>query len=221
VPLPGLAQFQLLSVLDSGQHVVNTFHVVKPAQSTPPDLGQLGALAFEFNQWIGQTYLNLCSNRSTFTSITTQQVRDPKVIPTDVVLEYEFSIGARGTRPDGSGTVSAQEICGLIQYKTPNASRRFRGHNFLPPCLDDKAYSSESLLPASTYGVATTAWVAKLAAGVIDAQTRWTGGELSGWSLCCYSRAAAVQDLPYVANVSKVLASTRLRWLRSRARGTV
>jgi len=221
MPLPGVVQLQWLSTALGGQHCVNTLHLADAALSTPPDLDKLALIAGEFYNHVGQQYLNLCSNRSTLVSLTAQQVRDPTILPTDVVLEYELAAGIPGTRPDGNGNVSANTLTGLLVLKTPNASRRFRGHNFLPPFLDSQAFATNSILSTSTWWTAATLYATKLSDGIVDSATRWPGQELPKWSLVCYSRRAALQGTPYVANVSHVQVSPALRWLRSRNKGTV
>ena len=137
-------------------------------------------------------------------------------------------------QPERSCAIRASIWCGLTMLsaltpklassvlfasmKTPNASRRFRGHNFLPPIVDVASLSGNVLDPSAAYATAAAAYVAKLQTGCQPSVT-WTGTDLSAWSLCIYSHAAAVLSSPSVAAVQLVTLKSKVSFLRSRERG--
>lgn len=218
-PLPGIASVQLLSFTDTLQEISNTFHIAKDGLSDPPDLTTLQQLADELYTWLGTSYLGTMVTNHTFQAIICKQVPDPT--GATVIEEAQHVVGAVGTRSsDGSDTVP-HSLCGLLQLKTPNASRRFRGHLFLPPCYGSGPLNGDALKTSSTYWTNAGTFAGKLAGGVVGSGSRWTGTHLTDWNLVIYSRAAQLAGQPSIANVSQVVRGPKVRWLRSREIGTV
>jgi hypothetical protein len=105
-----------------------------------------------------------------------------------------------------------------VSLKTPVASRRFRGHNFLPPIMDVASLSGNNLDTSAAYWTAAAAYVAKLQTGCAPTVT-WTGTNLSAWRLSIYSKKAASLSLPQNADVQLCQLKNKVSFLRSRERG--
>ena len=219
--LAGLISLQLVSHIDNGQQISNTIHVSDETAGSPPDLTHLQGVVEEFAALAVTPYKNLLTTADTFDTIIGKQVADPLSVPPDVVLEYQHTVGGAGTRTFPAANRGPDQLCGLVGFYTPNASRRFRGHNFMPPLHDNTQLQGEALSPTGSYYIAMGGWVTFLQTGLVNATTRWTGSHLGAYSIVIYSKRAAQTGQPSVANCSAILRSTQTRWLRSRARGTI
>ena len=192
-PFPGICAIQIQSHAVDGQAIINTVHITDPGLGTAPDLTTLGDLATQFWTWIASTYTALCTTDVTIDQTVAKQVEDPTA--PGVILEAAHPIGVAGTRGLGARQ-GPRSLCGVASFKTPVASRRFRGHNFLPPVMDVASLSGNNLDATGAYWTAAQAYVAKLQAGCAPAVT-WTGAQLSAWRLAIYSKrrpARAAED---------------------------
>jgi hypothetical protein len=213
---PGLAQIQLQSTLASGQAVRNTFAISHAAAGTAPDYTELLQLATDIAGYLGTTYEGVLTPGDTFVQVVARQVNDPT--SPAVLLEAAFPVGTAGTRTI-SGNASPDEACAVLSLKTPNASRRFRGHLFVPPCKHAADLNGEHWDAASAYHTAVEAFRTKLDDGCGPTPT-WTGTSLHNYTLSIFSKVAATAAQPSVASVQTVTTDYRVHWLRSRGRGT-
>jgi len=220
MPINGLALIRIHSTLDNGQAVINGLHVVNESEGSPPDLGKLQGIADDFATLAVTPYKAMLVTSATMDQITVTQVPDPKVTPAEVVLGASHPVGGGGTRTAGIGTPGPREACALISLKTAAASRRFRGHNFVPPAQDSAPMFGEVWTGSVPYTTAINGWVTFLRTGAGPAGPTWTGSTLSSYQLACYSRIAELQSVQSVALVMTVTTDLRIRWLRSRMRGT-
>lgn len=212
----GLARVNFSSTLASGQQVSNTFYVGKASLGSPPDLTTLTNLGTDLATWFSTTYRAILDTSAKFDTITVAQVSDPTAPA--IGLEVQDAVALAGTRTP-AGSVGPQSLCGVIQLKTPNASRRFRGHLFAPPSMNGgDVGSGDKINLASGYGLQLSNLAAKFAAGAGTSPT-WTGTTLSTWTLSIYSKRAASLGLASVAICSTAVADGRWHWLRSRERG--
>jgi hypothetical protein len=211
----GLAQIQIQSHMADGQAVLNTLHINDAGAGSPPDVPTLTALAHEFWTWISGTYLALCTTTCTVDQVVARQVSDPTA-PV-IVLEAAYPVGTAGSRGTGARQ-GPTSLCGIASIKTPNASRRFRGHQFLPPIEDVASLSGNNLDGSAAYYTAAAAYIAKLQAGCAPSPT-WTGTNLASWTLCIYSLAGAKLSQPSVATAQLVTLKSKVSFLRSRERG--
>lgn len=214
-PFAGIAQVQIQSHMADGQAVVNSVHITDPGLGVAPDLPTLTALATEWWTYFSTTYTALAPTTMTIDQIVTRQVEDPT--SPGVILEAAHPVGTAGSRGTGARQ-GPQSLCGVASFKTPVASRRFRGHNFLPPILDVASLSGNSLDGSAAYQTAAAAYVARLQTGCAPTVT-WTGTNLSAWRLSIYSRTAASLGLPQNADVQLVTLKSKVSFLRSRERG--
>lgn len=199
----------------SGQAVSNTFHIADPGAGSPPGFTDLLALADEVNTWLGTEYRQLMSDQCTHDAVIARQVSDP--LNPVIVLEATKTVGVAGTR-SSTGNHIPEAICAVIAEKTPNASRRFRGHMFAPPAVNQAAVNGDNLATTDAYWTALAAYIAKLQAGCQPTVT-WTGTHLASYELSIYSKKAASLGQPNVAAVSLVTPRLKAAWLRSRERG--
>lgn len=214
-PFPGIAQVQIQSHMTDGQAVVNSLHITDPGMGTAPDLPTITALATEWWTYFSATYLALSPTSMTVDQVVVRQVEDPTA--PGVILEAAHPVAAAGTRGLGARQ-GPQSLCGVVSLKTPVASRRFRGHNFLPPIEDVASLSGNNLDGSGAYWTAAQAYVAKLQTGCAPSVT-WTGSNLSSWRLSIYSRRAASLSLPQNADVQSASLKLKVSFLRSRERG--
>lgn len=212
----GLARVNILSTLRSGQAISNTFHIAKPGASAPPDFTDLGVLATDIAAWFETTYRAVLTSGDTMQKVTCYQVTDP----TAIVLEEESSvtIAAVGTG-DSNPRTTPDSISAIMSIHTPNASRRFRGHLFLPGQWYAGGLDGDKWLVASdTWRTNALALVAKFSDGLLPSVS-WTGTDLPDWNLAIYSKAAALASVASVANANACVLDEKVHWLRSRERG--
>lgn len=212
----GLARVNFLSQLASGQSVSNTFYVSNAAAGTPPDVTELAGLAADLNTWFTSTYKTTLMTVDTFQKITCYQVTDP----TAPVLIEEASVfpNIAGTLTGASRT-NPDSVTGVLSFKTPNASRRYRGHIFLSGPNANTDLNGDKIATGSSWWTNAGNLAAKFAAGEMPTPT-WTGTHLSHYALVIFSKAAALAAAPSVANVSACIVDPYVHWLRSRERGS-
>lgn len=213
--LPGLASVQLLSTANNGQTVSNTFHVTNLSAGSAPDFAELLLLATQMAAQISTTYRAVLTTDATFNSVICRNIVDPTT--TDVYQEATFAVNAAGTRAT-TGSHIPTSVCAVLALKTPNASRRFRGHLFLPPANNASAVTGDGLDQTNAYWTNSLAFAAELAKGT-PGGSGWTGSSLSHYSLVIWSKKAAESSLPSVANVQTLVLRPTARWLRSREHG--
>lgn len=213
----GLAKVQIHSQLASGQACLNTLYLSRVGSGSPPSLTDLTNLITDLDTWLGTQYRAVLTTADTLVEYRAYQVADPTnpSPPLETVLPKNV-VGTRTVSSDPS----PQSLCTIISLKTPNASRRFRGHMFLPPAKDASALLNDGYKGSQAYWVAVSALNVKYQAGCGVSPT-WTGSTLSSWTLSVYSNTAALQSAPSVAICSTTaINSARANWLRSRERGT-
>lgn len=212
----GLIAVQLLGHSSDGQATSNTFHLSNPSAGSPPDFDELTGVANDLDTWLTTQYRAIAVTTWTFDSIVCRNVTDP-ANPV-VTQEAQKSIGSAGTK-NVSGSAVPQALSPLLFFQTPNASRRFRGHLFLPPIVNAADVSGNVLNTGTAYYTTLQAFRDKLRAGIATSRT-WTGSHLSNYNLVLYSKVAAQQGLASVANVQTVGIRNPVAFLRSRQKGT-
>lgn len=220
MPINGLALAKFISVDSTGQQAVNTFHIVDETQSSPPDLSHLQGLANDLWSDFHTPYQALLTPGQTLTTCQVSQVRDPTVAPPEPLLEAQAVGNIVGIRTV-TGNPSPRPVCALLQFRTPVTSRSFRGHMFLPPALSQASYNGDLFAGGSeAYWQAALTLQALFTNGTATGGTRWGGTTLANYFLCVYSRKIELTHGTSVALVTTVTLSNKVRWLRSRARGT-
>lgn len=214
--LNGMVRVNFLSQMASGQSVSNTFYLSNGSAGAPPDVPELTGLATDLQTWFQTTYLNIMLSVDTWQKITCYQVADPAA----PVLIEEASVfpNLAGTHGAGPRT-TPDSVSGILSLKTPNASRRYRGHIFLIGPSNNGDLSGDKWLPASGWLTNAVALAAKFAAGIAPSPS-WTGTHLSHYDLVVFSKAAGIAGDPPVANVSACIVDPYTHWLRSRERGS-
>jgi hypothetical protein len=211
----GMVRVNFLSKLVSGQAISNTFYLHDDGAGAPPAFDDMVTLGEDIGDWFGDAYKGLLQEDDTFQSITVYQVADPTA--PEPVLEATNHVNLAGTLgPGPRGTPDS--ISGLISFKTPNASRRYRGHLFIPGTPDPTDLNGDIFVPTGDYADARTALQGNFQAGIITAIT-WTGDKLPDYNLVIFSKTAALAAAASTANVSAVINDNRVHWLRSRERG--
>jgi|SRR5215471_431678 len=220
MPINGLASVNILASDPVGQTTSNTFHVVNESSSDPPDLAHLKGIADDLTTMVTNTWPLMLVVGSSLNSITVRQVRDVTVTPKEDVLEFSKALGNAGARTV-TGNQLPRQVCALMQFRSVVASRRFRSHNFLVPCFSEAAVNGDVFAGGSeSYWSNINGWKSNLATGLADAPTRWSGTTISQYSLCNFSNKAQSFHLPSVALTSALIISPKVRWLRSRNKGT-
>jgi len=212
----GLAKINIIAGPDTGQLSSNTFYLSHAGAGSPPDLTELTGLVNDLNTWINSTYRAIFPSTRFLQSISAEQVSDPTA---PVVQEkYLLTVHQAGTRAP-TGTSVPESLCAVIRLRTPNASRNFRGHNFMPPMTTYASLSGNLLNTSDSYYTSILAYVAKLAAGASPSPS-WTGSTLSNYGLVIYSKTLAKLAQPSVALCNAVVIDGLVHFLRSRERGT-
>jgi hypothetical protein len=212
----GLIKATFLSQLASGQSVSNSFHLAQPAGGSPPDVAELTGVATDLQTYFSTTYRNILMNVDTWQKITCYQVSDP--LAPIVIEEASVFPNLAGTGSAGSRS-TPDSVAGVMSFKTPNASRRYRGHLILPGPWVNTALLNDKIDQTNNWWTNAIALVAKFATGLAPTPT-WTGTHLSHYELAIYSNAAALASAPSVSAVSAVVLDPYVHWLRSRERGS-
>lgn len=214
---PGLARVTFLSQYENLQAVSNTFHIYDAALGHEPSLADCTQLGTDLLAWFSTTYRALLKTTSTWLSITVSQV--PTAIAGTIPLAAATVVNLAGTGGALGANHGPDSITGIMQFKTPATSRRFRGHIFLPGPRDPAQAQTNLWDPAGTYTTACTALAAKFAAGNLGSVT-WTGTTLPSYVMAIYSKAAdKAGSSSVVAQCTGTHFDTRVHWLRSRERG--
>jgi len=221
VPLNGLIRVNLIGTALSNQQVANTFYVGELSSNSAPSYDKLQGVAEDLYTWLGTQYRATIHDATTFNRIECHQVADPTVVPPELTLKYVKTVDLPGTRAQSGSTITAQQECALLAFATGIASRKFRGHNFLPPALDIAALNGANWSSTSTYWLSCVQYKARIEAGIEGASSRWTGPELGNWVLVQYSRKARLDGQAWVQTTQAVTLSPEIRWLRSRSKGTI
>jgi len=219
MPINGLAHIAFSGLLPSGQAWVNTFYVVNENETSPPTIAHLQGLADDLAPVFTTPYQGNLVSGASFTLIRATQVRDPKITPAEVVLQAQHPLSVSGVRT-ASTNFSPQPACALINFRTAVASRRFRSWMFLPPAMDSGSLLGDNFQTTNAYWTSCVTLNSAYTTGTSIAATRWTGTTLTNYSLCCYSKRAELLSTDSVALILSTSLSKRVRWLRSRQRGT-
>lgn len=211
----GLASVQFLGHDFDGQTTSNTFHIHNSGAGSPPDFAELETLGTQLLAQFTTEYRGMGGTAWTWDSIITRQVFDP--LAPVVYEEAVTAVDLAGTRTTG-GPYCPQGLCGVISMKTPNASRRFRGHMFLPPTRSADQIDGNVFQVTEDYWLNGVTYAAELFKGT-PLGSGWTGSALSDYGLVIYSKRAAQLSLASVANVSSVVMKPKVSFLRSRERG--
>jgi hypothetical protein len=214
--VPGLARVAIKSTVQGGQAVNNTFYI-SDGSANIPDLSKLTNLATDLDAFFTTTYRVLLTTNGILQNYTVSQVSDP--LDPSPYVQYVKNIALAGTRTEPSSHAPNQ-LCAVASLKTALVGRRYRGHLFLPPSLDQASISGTGF-SSGNYLTAVNNFVAKLVNGTAAPTPTWTGSTLSGWTLAVFSRtAAAAGQNPVFAYCTAVVQNGSIHWLRSRARGT-
>lgn len=214
--IPDLAKVTFLSNYENNQAVSNTFHIVNPGLGHEPSLPDLVQLGADLQSWFTTTYRAMLKTTSTWQSITVSQV--PDAIGGTTPLAAATIVNLAGTGGALGANHGPDSITGVLQFKTPATSRRFRGHIFLPGPRDPAQAQTNLWDPAGSYTTASAALGAKFLAGCAPTAT-WTGTALASYFLCIYSKAADLAGVTFIAECTNVHFDTKVHWLRSRERG--
>jgi hypothetical protein len=215
--LGGLAAINIITKDYRGQATSNTFHVLKPSESSPPDLSELTALVGDIITWFQSSYLALIWGGGFFYSVSASQVQS--TASPDPRIEYISVPNVAGTAGSAGSLVMPNEVCPVLSIHTSIASRRSRGHLFFPSTSKAGLSDNDTYTNTGTYWTAVQALAAKFAAGATTSPT-WTGSTLSNFSLCVFSRTAEKASESDVFIASGAVVSTKVHFLRSRSRGT-
>lgn len=213
--LAGLIRLNFSGHLNSLQQTSNTIHISDDGAGSAPDFTELLAVATQAAAQFSTSYRSVAVTSWTFDTITAKQVVPPG--DTTVPLEATYSVNLAGTRTV-SGDDLPESLCACLAFKTPNASRRFRGHVLLPPAMDSSAFAGNNLDTGSTYWTNCEAFATELAKGT-PGGAGWTGSALSAYQLVIYSATAQGLSLPSVANVQTLVLRQKASWLRRREQG--
>lgn len=213
--LDGLARITMLGHSASNQVSSNTVHISNDGAGAPPDFNELADLAEQWADQFDTTYRGMGHTTWTWDQVVAKQVIPPG--DTTVALEAAFAVAAAGTRT-GASPYLPEAICGCLALKTPNASRRFRGHILLPPALVQTSVSGNNFNPSEPYWTAMGALGTELAKGT-PGGSGWTGSALANYNLVVYSSTAQGLSLPSVANVQTLVPRAKVSWLRRREQG--
>lgn len=209
---PDLIRCQFKSTVDSGQEVLNTFYVANVGLGVPAltDLADCGS---DLHTYFATTYRALLKTAWTWDQIDCSQVSD--VLDPAPILKVTTAVNQAGTASNPSvGT--PVPICGLVSLKTPLASRRYRGHLFLPPLFDEAQINGAGIQNGGAYDTAKNNFAAALATGAGSSPT-WTGSFLSNCTLVVYSEAGTRAGSGVFAVVTAVTSNDQAHWLRSRS----
>jgi hypothetical protein len=92
---------------------------------------------------------------------------------------------------------------------------------FLPPALSQASYANDLFVMGSeAYWQAALTIQALMTNGMATGGSHWSGSVIGTYDLCVYSHKIQLQHGQSVALVTSVTLSNKVRWLRSRARGT-
>lgn len=213
--LDGLARINFSGHSASLQQTSNTFHVSNDGAGSAPDFAELLQLATDLKAQFDTTYKAVGVTTWTWDTITAKQVVPPG--DSTVPLEATVAVNEAGTRAVTSPNCP-EGLCACLAFKTPNASRRFRGHLLLPPAFNGAAFVGNNLDSSNAYWTNAQAFATELAKGT-PGGAGWTGSALANYGLVIYSAMAQSLSLPSVANVQTLVLRPRGSFLRRREQG--
>jgi hypothetical protein len=214
--LEDCCRIQVQAHFQSSQVIRNTLHAVKDGVGVPdPTLCE--DIAVAFGDLIKSSYRGMLRSLDTLDGIVVSAMRaaddDVSAIP-----QASYNINLAGTLSGARSTPTEMSL--VLKLKSTLAGRRYRGHNFLPTPSATGSIAGEIVDVTTTDYTRAVAYADVLKTGFDGAAAPWSG-DLSGWTLAIYSRAADLGgDVPLFAAVSSYEIPSRLHWLRSRGRGT-
>lgn len=207
-------QFQVADSF-TGQAYRNTLHFYTHDSADPVTFDVLKACANSaaVSDLIG-AYKQLLTSGARLDAVLFRQPRDP-LHPTDLPAEYLLEVDEAGTRT-ADGDLPA-EYCAILRGETDTASRRARGHLFLPPALDKASLATHGDFgDASVYYSACVGLIDQLLGWLFTAGGSHVGGAANDFDLATYSRRARAADEPYLFRWTGMRVPHRAHWLRSR-----
>lgn len=213
--LNGLCKVTFLGHSSDGQVTSNTFHISHEGAGSPPDEPALMQLATDLGTVFAE-YKGMGTTDWTWDQIVTKQVSDGA--GTDILLEGAHIVNVAGAIPN-SGPYVPYGLCGCLSIKTSAASRRFRGHLLLPPVKVAAAVDGNVLKTSADYWLNMGALISLFAPGFVGG-AGWAGAALADYRLCVFSRTAAREGVPSVANAIAMVRKPKVSFLRRRERGT-
>jgi hypothetical protein len=214
--LAGIVSAQFLGHQNDGQIVSNTIHLQHGGTSGVPDLPTMAALASDLDAYLGATYRGIGNVDYVQDSVVVKNVSDK--VSKDILGEQVHPVNLPGTRPK-AGTGLPNAVCGLLALKSFAASRNFRGHLFMHPCISSSAVNYKQLSQTDAYWTALGAFAGKLDDGCANPTPTWTGSELHNWGLVIFSQKRATAGDPFAAACVSVVVRQSVHFLRSRDRG--
>lgn len=211
----GLVQVNIRSHEADLQQTSNTFHIFNPSAGAPPDVTELTTLATQLASQLTTVYRAMLVTTATLDDIVCKSVNLPG--GSDIPGEATSTINQAGTRTI-AGTAMPKALCALVALRVPAATRRFRGHMFMPPAFNSGSVAGNNLDTSNAYYTAVVAYAAELAKGT-PTGAGWTGSSLSHYQLVVYSPTQAAAALPYTGLVQAVVVRLHVSFLRSRERG--
>lgn len=197
------------------QQTSNTFHIFNPSAGAPPDVTELTTVATQLVTQFATLYRAMIVTTGTLDEIVCKSVNLPG--GSDIPGEATATVNAAGTRTI-AGTALPKALSGLIALRVPAATRRFRGHMFMPPIFNSGGVAGNNLDTSNAYYTAVVAYAAELAKGT-PTGSGWTGSSLSHYQLVVYSPTQAAAALPYTGLVQTAVVRLHVSFLRSRERG--
>jgi len=213
--LPDLLRVQLQSHFASQQQIRNTFHIAKPGAGIVlgPELTTIGNA---LDSLLVDPYRHMLTPLDFYDGLQVSQVR-AAADPTTPIEEVSIPHVLIGTAAISRGLPT--QITTVLRLKTGLASRRYRGRMFLPGPSYSGDLTGQGINLTSTWATSVKAFADVLAGGFDGAATPWTG-DLSGWLISVYSRAADLaSEAPTAAEVSAYQMDPLVHWLDSRGKG--
>lgn len=210
-----LLQFQ--SHLPDIAVVRNSFHVRRNETAGDVDEAFLVSLLnADGTDNLVDAYRAMLTSNMEFDGVFVRQVQDP-LNPSDPKLEHYRPIGLPGLRTPGSPG-SPMEACAIASLHSDTASRRFRGHVFLPPAIDSSQLGGSHWTLTGSYSVAIATFLAELFHTMEPSGGAHYDGAWNDVDLVVYSRKARSLDADqFYAQVQSASNNRKVHWLRSRS----
>src|SRR5712691_4255697 len=173
----------------------NTYHLFAHDAADPVTFDVLKALGD--SGWMSgliDAYVTLLSSSATLDAVVLRQPHDPQD-PTAIPAEFGVDVETDGSRT-ANGSLPAP-LCALLVGHADSASRRARGHVFLPPSLDGADISDQGVWKGSgDYNGGRTAVNIELNKLLFTAGGGHAGGAANDFDLCTYSVKARTVNAP-------------------------
>lgn len=197
----------------TGNTVVNTIHYDDHDATLPwPEKsGTMQALADRLRDTVLTPYKAMFTNAWQIQPVVVTEEIDPlnPDAPRDQVSSGTAGVGTLATVPQ----LLPIECCAVVQLRTANIGRSFRGRMFLPPGWSEGDQDNGVWAAGSLYLIRAQALVSAiplapdLVSGASSTSCHWT----------VYSRTRRARDLnPYANNVTSATLTPKVRFLRSR-----